>query len=78
MHFLEVPYVINKKGAEVPGIVTISRRDVIALIEEAAKSWCAGNKTEAAALAVWRLLDRDAWAFSLFEAHRGSVRVREG
>jgi hypothetical protein len=25
-----------------------------------------------------RLLDQDAWAFSLFEAHRGPVRVRQG
>jgi hypothetical protein len=37
-----------------------------------------GNRTEAVALAVRRLLDETARAGSLFGAHRGSVRVREG
>jgi hypothetical protein len=35
-----------------------------------------GNKTEAVALAMRRLLDQDARAGSLFGAHRGSVRIR--
>ncbi|HEY1258449.1 MAG TPA: hypothetical protein VGF34_04310 [Stellaceae bacterium] len=61
-----------------PHVVTISRPDVIALIEEAAKKLTGGNKTEAVALAVRRLLDRDARAGSLFGAHSGSVRVRVG
>jgi hypothetical protein len=55
-----------------------SRSDVIALIEEASKKLTRGNKTEAVALAMRRLLDQDARAGSLFGAHRGSVRVREG
>ena len=61
-----------------PNVVTINRPDVIALIEEAAKKLTGGNKTEAVALAVRRLLDEDARAGSLFGAHRGSVRVSEG
>jgi hypothetical protein len=59
-------------------VVTINRRDVVALIEEAAKKMTAGNKTEAVALAMRRLLDQEARAGSLFGAHRGSVRVHEG
>ena len=61
-----------------PNVVTISRPDVIALIEEAAKKLTRGNKTEVVALALRRLLDQDARAGSLFAAHRGSVRIREG
>ena len=37
-----------------------------------------GNKTEAVALALRRLLEENARTGSLFGAHRGSVRVREG
>jgi hypothetical protein len=59
-------------------VVTINRPDIVALIEEAAKRATNGNKTEAVALAIRRLLEQDAWAGSLFEVHRGSVRVREG
>jgi hypothetical protein len=59
-------------------VVTINRPEVVALIEEAAKKLTAGNKTEAVALAVRRLLDQNARAGSLFGAHRGSVRVNEG
>jgi hypothetical protein len=59
-------------------VVTINRPEVVALIEEAASKLTAGNKTEAVALAVRRLLDQNARAGSLFGAHRGSVRVREG
>jgi hypothetical protein len=58
--------------------VTMNRPEVVALIEEAANKLTAGNKTEAVALAVWRLLEGNARAGSLFGAHRGSVRVREG
>jgi hypothetical protein len=61
-----------------PNVVTIDRPDVIALIEEAAKKLARGNKTEAVALAMRQLLERDARTGSLFGAHRGSVRVREG
>jgi hypothetical protein len=38
----------------------------------------AGNKTEAVALAMRRLLDQHARVGSLFGAHPGSVRVRSG
>jgi hypothetical protein len=61
-----------------PNVVTISRPDVIAMIEETAKKLTGGNKTEAVALAMRRLLDHDARAGSLFGAHRGSVRIGEG
>ncbi len=61
-----------------PNVVTISRPDVIALIEEAAKKLTGGNKTEVVALAVRRLLDQEARTGSLFGAHRGSVRVHKG
>jgi hypothetical protein len=61
-----------------PSVVTINRPDVVALIEDAAKRLTAGNKTEAVALAMRRLLEQDARAGSLFGAHRGSVRVHEG
>jgi hypothetical protein len=59
-------------------VVTINRPEVVALIEEAANKLTRGNKTEAVAVAVRRLLDANARAGSLFGAHRGSVRVREG
>ncbi len=59
-------------------VVTINRPDVVALIEEAAKKLTDGNKTEAVALAMRRLLEETARAGSLFGMHRGSVRVHEG
>jgi hypothetical protein len=59
-------------------VVTINRPDVVALIEEAAAKLTRGNKTEAVAVAMRRLLDQDARAGSLFGAHRGSVRVGDG
>jgi hypothetical protein len=59
-------------------IVTINRPDVVALIEEAAAKLTLGNKTEAVALAVRRLLEENARAGSLFGAHPGSVRVTKG
>jgi hypothetical protein len=61
-----------------PNVVTISRPDVIALIEEAAQKLTHGNKTEAVAVAMRRLLDASARAGSLFGAHPGSVKVRRG
>jgi len=59
-------------------VVTINRPDVVALIDEAARKLTRGNKTEAVALALRRLLDEDARGGSLFGAHRGSVKVRDG
>ena len=59
-------------------VVTINRPEVVALIEEAANKLTGGNKTEAVALAVRRMLEENARAGSLFGAHQGSVRVREG
>ena len=59
-------------------VITINRPEVVALIEEAARKLTGGNKTEAVALAVRRLLDENARPGSLFGAHPGSVRVREG
>jgi hypothetical protein len=58
--------------------VTINRPDVVELIERAANRLTAGNKTEAVALAMRRLLDQDARTGTLFGAHAGSVRVAEG
>jgi len=65
-------------GSPMANVVTINRPDIVALIEEAAKRLTNGNKTEAVALAMRRLLEQDARAGSLFGVHRGSVRVREG
>jgi hypothetical protein len=59
-------------------VVTINRPEVVALIEEAANKLTRGNKTEAVALAMRRILEEEARVGSLFGAHRGSVRVREG
>jgi hypothetical protein len=61
-----------------PNVVTINRPDVVALIERAAVRLTAGNKTEAVALALRRLLEQDARSGSLFGAHPGSVRVHAG
>jgi hypothetical protein len=61
-----------------PTVVTINRPDVIALIETAANRLTGGNKTEAVALAMRTLLEQNARAGSLFGAHPGSVRVRNG
>ena len=58
--------------------VTISRRDAVDLIEQAALKLTGGNKTEAVALALRLLLDRDARAGDLFGAHKGSVRIGAG
>jgi len=59
-------------------VVTINRPDIVALIEEAATRLTNGNKTEAVALAMRRLLEQDARVGSLFGVHHGSVRVRQG
>jgi hypothetical protein len=61
-----------------PTMVTINRPDVVALIEQAADKLTARNKTEAVSLAMRRLLAQHARAGSLFAAHPGSVREREG
>lgn len=61
-----------------PTVVTINRPDVVTLIETAANRLTGGNKTEAVALAVRCLLEQHARAGSLFGAHAGSVRVRDG
>jgi len=71
-------YLCNDKRYAMANVVTINRPEVVALIEEAAKKLTDGNKTEAVALAVRRLLEQNARAGSLFGAHRGSVRVHEG
>ena len=59
-------------------VVTINRPEVVALIEEAARKFTDGAKTEVVALAMRRLLDQGARADSLFGAHKGSVRIAEG
>jgi len=74
-HYISTYVMIEMPMANV---ITINRPEVVALIEEAARKLTRGNKTEAVALAVRRLLDENARAGSLFGAHRGSVRVREG
>jgi hypothetical protein len=61
-----------------PAVVTINRPDVVALIEEVANKFTAGNKTEAVALAMRRPRDQEERKGSLFGRHRGSVSVREG
>lgn len=67
-----------KGAAPRASVVTINRPDVVAKIEQAADRLTGGNKTEVVALAVGRLLDQEARTGSLFGAHSGSVRVREG
>ncbi|HEX4157933.1 MAG TPA: hypothetical protein VHY79_05615 [Rhizomicrobium sp.] len=59
-------------------MVTVSRPDVVALVEEAANRLTGGNKTEAVALGMRKLLESDTRSGSLFGAHPGSVRIREG
>jgi hypothetical protein len=61
-----------------PTGVTINRADVVALIEAAAAQLTGGNKTEAVAMGMRRLLDANARTGSLFGRHRGSVRIRQG
>jgi hypothetical protein len=59
-------------------MVTVSRPDVVALVEEAATRLTGGNKTEAVALGMRRLLETETRSGSLFGAHSGSVIIREG
>ena len=59
-------------------VITINRPEVVALIEEVAKKMTGGNKTEAVALAMRRLLEQGARSSTLFGAHQGSVRIAEG
>nr|WP_294528760.1 hypothetical protein [uncultured Rhodopila sp.] len=59
-------------------VVTINRPDVVALIEAAAERLTKGNKTEAVALAMRRLLDQDARTGTLFGHQPGSVRISDG
>ena len=61
-----------------PRVITINRPEVVALVEKAAQKLTAGNKTEAVALAMRRLLDENSRAGTLFGAHPGSVRVGDG
>ena len=61
-----------------PSVVTLNRPDVVAHIETLAKRLTGGNKTELVALALRQLDERDARSGSLFGAHRGSMRVRDG
>ena len=58
--------------------VTIKRPDVVSLIERAADKLTHGNKTEAVAMAMQRLLDSQERTGSLFGRHRGSMTVAEG
>lgn len=59
-------------------VITINRPDVVAMIETAARRLTGGNKTQAVALAMQRLLEREDRKGSLFGAHPGSVRVADG
>ena len=59
-------------------VVTISRPDGVALIHRAADKLTKGDTTEAVALAARRLLHVDTKVGSLFGAHPGSVRIRQG
>lgn len=61
-----------------PRVVTINRPDVIALIEQVAALKTGGNKTEAVALALRSLLEREAPAGSLFGWARDIISVPEG
>ena len=59
-------------------VITINRPEVVALVEEAAENMTGGNKTEAVALAIRRLLEQGARTSTLFGAHKKSVRIAEG
>ncbi len=59
-------------------VITLNRPDVIPLVEQAAHKLTGGNKTEAVALAMRRLLAQEARSGSLFGAHPGCVRVAQG
>lgn len=59
-------------------VVTINRPDVVSLIEKAAEKLTGGNKTEAVAMAMRRLLDSQERTGSLFGFMGGPVTVRGG
>lgn len=59
-------------------VVTINRPDVVQLIEKAAEKLTKGNKTEAVALALKRLLEAEGRTGSIRGAHSGSVWVMPG
>jgi hypothetical protein len=61
-----------------PSVFTIERSDVIDLIEEAASRLTSGDKTEAVALGMRRLLSDAPRQGPLFGAHAVSVGVSEG
>lgn len=56
-------------------VITINRPDVVALIEKAAEKLTRGNKTEAVALGMDRLLKSEERTGSLFGAHPNSFRM---
>ena len=58
-------------------VIAINRPDVVALIETAAARLTGGNKTQAVALAMQRLLERETRTGSLFGAHPGSFRIAD-
>jgi hypothetical protein len=59
-------------------VVTINRPEVVALIEQGAKLMTNGNETEAVAMAMRELINKNERVGSLFGAHPGSVRIAEG
>ena len=61
-----------------PEAFTIDQPDILALIEKAADRLTGGDKMEAVALALRRLLEREERTGSLFRRQRGSVQVAEG
>lgn len=62
----------------IANVVTISRPEVVALIEEAAVKLTQGSKTEAVALVLRHLLEATARSGSLVGAYRHSVRIHPG
>jgi hypothetical protein len=56
----------------------VDRADVVALIEDAARSLTGGNKMEAVALAMRRLLESTERTGTLLGMHPGSARYAEG
>lgn len=59
-------------------VITINRPEVVLLIEEAARKMTQGNKTEAVAMGMRRLLEQGSRIGPLFGAHKGCVRVANG
>lgn len=60
-----------------PSVVTINRPDVITLIEQAAAKHTGGNKTEAVALALRKLLEPEKRTGTPFGFRAGSVKIDE-